>query len=112
MQNRGVTKVVPSRSCLESGTIERESRVREGIDTPIQLPSRAEHVELGSNPRGPSCKAKYFLVTDSELSRAIERWEEPLLAEVTEPETMPPTSYGSAMLVASASGMRDRVPFA
>ena len=112
MQNRGVTKVVPNRSVQESRTIERDSRVREGIDSPIQLPSRAEHVELGSNPRGPSCKAKYFLVTDSEISRAIERWEEPLLGEVTEPETMPPTSYGSAMLGTSVSGMRDRVPFA
>jgi hypothetical protein len=112
VQNRGVTKVVPNRSVQESRTIERDSRVCEGIDSPIQLPSRAEHVELGSNPRGPSCKAKYFLVTDSELSRAIERWEEPLLGEVTEPETMPPTSDGSAMLGASASGMRDRVPFA
>ena len=80
------------------------------IDSPDQLPSRAEHVELGLNLRGPSCKAKYLLVTDSELSRAIERWEEPLLGEVTEPETMPPTSDGSAMLDSSESGMRDRVP--
>ena len=67
-------------------------------------------MERGLNPRGPSCKAKYSLVTDSELSRAIERWEEPLLGEVTEPETMTPTSGGSAMLGASAPGMRDRVP--
>ena len=67
-------------------------------------------MELGLNLRGPSCKAKYSLVTDSELSREIERWEEPLLGEVTEPETMPPTSDGSAMLGPSGSGMRDRVP--
>ena len=42
----------------------------------------------GLNPRGPSRKAKYSLTTDSELSRATERWEEPLLGEETEPETM------------------------
>ena len=40
------------------------------------------------NLRGPSRKAKYSLTTDSELSRATERWEEPLLGEDTEPETM------------------------
>ena len=110
MQNRGVTKVVRSGSCLESSAIAGDSPVRDRIDSPDQLPSRAEHVELGLNLRGPSCKAKYLLVTDSELSRAIERWEEPLLGEVTEPETMPPTSDGSAMQDTSESGMRDRVP--
>ena len=112
MQNQGVTKVVPSGIFLESRTIEGESPVRGGIDSPDQLPSRAEHVELGSNPRGPSCKAKYSLVTDSELSRAIERWEEPLQGEVTEPETMPLTSDGSTMPDPSGSGTCDRVPFA
>ncbi len=40
------------------------------------------------NLRGPSRKAKYSLMTDSELSRATERWEEPLLGEDSEPETM------------------------
>ena len=40
------------------------------------------------NLRGPSRKAKYYLMTDSELSRATERWEEPLLGEDTEPETI------------------------
>ena len=40
------------------------------------------------NPRGPSRKAKYSLTTDSGLSRVTERWEEPLLGEDTEPETM------------------------
>ena len=40
------------------------------------------------NLRGPSRKAKYSLTTDSELSRVTERWEEPLLGEDTEPETM------------------------
>ena len=33
------------------------------------------------NPRGPSRKAKYSLTTDSKLSRATERWEEPRLGE-------------------------------
>ena len=40
------------------------------------------------NLRGPSRKAKYSLMTDSEPSRATERWEEPLLGEDSEPETM------------------------
>lgn len=40
------------------------------------------------NLRGPSRKAKHSLTTDSELSRATERWEEPLLGEDTEPETV------------------------
>ncbi len=50
--------------------------------------SRSGHVEPGLNLRGPSRKAKYSLTTDSELSRVTERWEEPLLGEVTEPETV------------------------
>ena len=44
-------------------------------------------MEPGLNRRGPSRKAKYSLTTDSELSRATERWEEPLLGEDGEPET-------------------------
>ncbi len=40
------------------------------------------------NLRGPSRKAKYSLMTDSELSMVTERWEEPLLGEDTEPETI------------------------
>ena len=50
--------------------------------------SRSGHVEPRLNRRGPSRKAKYYLTTDSELSRATERWEEPLLGEETEPETV------------------------
>jgi hypothetical protein len=45
-------------------------------------------VEPGLNLRGPSRKAKYSLMTDSKLSSASERWEEPLLGEDTEPETV------------------------
>ena len=41
----------------------------------------------GLNWRGPSCKAKYSMTTDSEPSRATERWEEPRPGEDTEPET-------------------------
>lgn len=35
--------------------------------------SRSGHVKPRLNPRGPSRKAKYSLMTDSELSRATER---------------------------------------
>jgi hypothetical protein len=45
-------------------------------------------VESRLNLRGPSRKAKYYLMTDSELSMVTERWEEPLLGEETEPETI------------------------
>ena len=41
----------------------------------------------GLNPRGPSRKAKHSMTTDSEPSRATERWEEPRSGEDTEPET-------------------------
>ena len=50
--------------------------------------SKSGHVKPRLNPRRPFRKAKYSLTTDSELSRAIERWEEPRRAEDSEPETM------------------------
>jgi hypothetical protein len=34
-------------------------------------------VKPGLNRRGPSRKAKYSMTSDSEPSRATERWEEP-----------------------------------
>ena len=58
------------------------------VQPPERYLSRSGHVESRLNLRGPSRKAKYSLTTDSELSRATERWEEPLLGEDTEPETM------------------------
>ena len=71
--------------------------------------SRSSHVKPGLNPRGPSRKAKYSLTTDSELSRATERWEEPLLGEDTEPETMCLQAVGALW---PARAKRDGVPFA
>ena len=56
-------------------------------DPPDRYPSRVGHVKPGLNPRGPSRKAKYQVTTDSEPSRATERWEEPRSGEDTEPET-------------------------
>ena len=53
------------------------------------------------NLRGPSRKAKYSLMTDSELSRATERWEEPLLGEECEPETMRLQAVGALWLFRS-----------
>ena len=50
------------------------------------------------NLRGPSRKAKYSLMTDSELSRVTERWEEPLLGEDTEPETVCLQAVGALWL--------------
>ena len=70
--------------------------------------SRAGHVKPRLNLRGPSRKAKYSLMTDSELSRATERWEEPLLGEDTEPETMRLQAVGALWPCATCDG----VPFA
>ena len=83
----GVTKVSFSGTVLESSTIGGDSPVRDKGDPPVRHLSRARHVEVGSNRRGPSRKAKYSLATDSERSSASERWEEPRLGEDTEPET-------------------------
>ena len=46
--------------------IEGDNPVNEIQKTLEEFLSRAEHVELCLNPRGPSRKAKYSLVTDSE----------------------------------------------
>ena len=56
-------------------------------------------MESGLNLRGPSRKAKYSLTTDSKLSSASERWEEPLLGEVTEPETVRLQAVGAHLCV-------------
>ncbi len=48
-------------------------------------------------------------MTDSELSSVSERWEEPLLGEDTEPETMCLQAVGALW---SARTMCDGVPFA
>ena len=71
--------------------------------------STTQHVEVSPNLRGPSRKAKYSLMTDSELSRATERWEEPLLGEDTEPETMCLQAVGALW---PARAKCDGVPFA
>ena len=67
------------------------------------------HVKRGLNPRGPSRKTKYSLVTDSEPCSASERWEEPRQGEDTEPET---TRLQAVRGLRPARGMADRVPFA
>ena len=65
-------------------------------------------MELGLNRRGPSRKAKHSATTDSEPSRATERWEEPRPGEDTEPETPCLRAVGAQHDLSS----RDRVPFA
>ena len=61
------------------------------------------------NLRGPSRKAKYYLTTDSELSMVTERWEEPLLGEESEPETIRLQAVGALW---PFMAMCDGVPFA
>ena len=48
-------------------TIEGESPVNEKQVTPRRIQSSARHEKSRMNERGPSRKAKYYLVTDSEL---------------------------------------------
>ena len=52
---------------MERPAIDGESPVVEiGTDS-NRYPSIAGHVQSGGNPRGPSRKAKYYWLTDSEL---------------------------------------------
>ena len=95
----GVTKRATNRTCLESQTTEGDSPVRESELSPERYLSRSGHVGPRLNLRGPSRKAKYSLTTDSELSRATERWEEPLLGEDSEPETMCLQAIGGLWLL-------------
>ena len=104
-----VTKSSSSGSDLESSTVEGDSPVRVGRGSLAEFLSRAGHVEVGSNLRGPSRKAKYSLATDSEPSSASERWEEPLQGEDSEPETTCLQAVGGLCL---ARGRPDGVPFA
>lgn len=62
----GVTKAHRSGSVLESSTTAGDSPVRGTASPPARHLSRAGHVKAGSNPGGPSPKAKYSLATDSE----------------------------------------------
>ena len=58
---------------MERPTIEGDSPVFENFVPVEKHLSRASHVKPGLNLRGPSRKAKYSLMTDSELSSASER---------------------------------------
>ena len=73
---------------MERPARDGDSPVGENEWSPEGFLSKSGHVKPRLNLRGPSRKAKYSLTTDSELSRAIERWEEPRQAEDSEPETM------------------------
>ena len=65
---REVTKHISSRISLESETIVGDSPVDERNYAFLAIfPSTAEHVEFRGNPGGPSPKAKYTPMTDSEL---------------------------------------------
>ena len=58
---------------LERPAREGDSPVTDTLLTPTGTLSTAGHVKSRGNLRGPSRKAKYSLMTDSELSMAIER---------------------------------------
>ena len=62
-----VTKLHVSRTPFERGAIEGDSPVGESVvDFLDMFPSNAGHVEPRVNLGGPSPKAKYYSVTDSE----------------------------------------------
>jgi len=84
----GVTKLRVSRSVWKGAPQRVTVPYAKTRQPPEGYLSRSGHVESRLNLRGPSRKAKYSLTTDSGLSRVTERWEEPLLGEDTEPETM------------------------
>ena len=63
----GVTKHYVSRTQLESWAIQGDSPVDENIVPPGRHPSTTGHVISGGNLGGPPSKAKYVLMTDSEL---------------------------------------------
>ncbi len=58
--------VESSRSDLERSAEEGKSPVGETFNAPMSILSTAEHEKFRRNPGGPSPKAKYSLVTDSE----------------------------------------------
>ena len=93
---------------MERPATDGDSPVGESEWSPEGYLSKSGHVKPRLNLQGPSCKAKYSLTTDSELSRAIERWEEPRRAEDSEPETMCLQAVGALWPCA----MCDGVPFA
>lgn len=64
--SHGVRKVFIKRRGLERPAIEGNSPVLESKCPPRRIPSTAGHVKPRGNLAGPSAKAKYSLVTDSE----------------------------------------------
>ena len=52
---------------MERPAIDGDSPVIETEADRSGYPSTAGHVQSGGNPRGPSRKAKYYWLTDSEL---------------------------------------------
>ncbi len=56
-----------SGTTLESLATEGESPVHERFNDPSSIPSTSGHEKSRWNPGGPSPKAKYSAVTDSEL---------------------------------------------
>ena len=65
--------VLVRRTVWKDPTTEGESPVFENFVRVEKHLSRSGHVEPRLNLRGPSRKAKYSLMTDSELSSASER---------------------------------------
>ena len=65
-----------------------DSPVVDNQERPSRYPSTAEHVKFGGNPEGPSSKAKYSSLTDSELVPRGKGEKNPGEGSEIEPETV------------------------
>ena len=74
-----------------------------------RYPSTAGHVQSGGNQRGPSRKAKYYSLTDSELVPRGKGEKHPGEGSEIVPETVCLQAVGA---LCRATGTCDRVPFA
>ena len=76
--------------------------------TPEGYLSKSGHVKSRLNPQGPSCKAKYFLTTDSELVERSKDEKNPVEGRIV---NLKPCAYKRSEHYA-LTGMCDGVPFA
>ena len=88
---------------------EGDSPVHEIAASSSGYPSTAGHVQSGGNPRGPSRKAKYYWLTDSEQVPRGKGEKHPVEGSEIVPETVRLQAVGA---LCRATGTCDRVPFA
>ena len=100
--------LVPKRNGLERPTTEGDSPVGDWGRRVIRHLSKTQHVKVSPNPRGPSRKAKYSPVTDSER---VARAKDEKKPDKGSSKNLKPHAYKRWEPYAR-KGMGDRVPFA